>query len=515
MKFFDLKTLKKLSFDQQIEIKKGIIETNALEDIPVAYLPDVHTTEYYFVSYSHLDYVNVYCDIFELQAHGLSIWYDRGIPAGNNWKDIALKYMSPFDCKGIIFYVSEHSMISSAVVKEIDFALSMNKRFLIIFIPTNNEKSPLELAKRLLDEGTIDEERYKYYKKVFPEDILYLPYSTPVLTKIEKINNALPEKPLLNIDLLITAASINRMQTRHEEVFFLNIGGVENYYATSIEAKHYFELINNPAFKTKFIKEYYLQEMGDIGPKDVVVCLENGAFSNSKNLEYVEIPAFNGIDIEDYAFTRCERLKEIRFIDRDKNYDCFITVGVGAFSKCYALENFDFWNVEINKASFEWCISLCRADLSILANASRKIIPENAFSACSSLTEVILPDELEVIERNAFGNCSELREISFPPHLEKIGDYAFMGSVIEVIDFRNCPLKTIGNGAFIWSENKEIYLPKTLVSIGESIVSVVEKITYEGTYDELMRIVNPKWLDDIHNDLTLVCSDKTVIIPKQ
>ena len=68
MKLLDLDTLSKLPPDQQIEIKKGIIETNALEDITIAYLPDVHTSDYYFVSYSHLDYVDVYCDIFELHS---------------------------------------------------------------------------------------------------------------------------------------------------------------------------------------------------------------------------------------------------------------------------------------------------------------------------------------------------------------------------------------------------------------------------------------------------------------
>ena len=96
MAFLDLRSLEKLPLDKQIIVKKYIINHNELETIPIVCLPDVHTTDYYFVSYSHKDYKEVYNDIFDLEQAGLAIWYDRGIPAGNDWKEVATKYIAPF-----------------------------------------------------------------------------------------------------------------------------------------------------------------------------------------------------------------------------------------------------------------------------------------------------------------------------------------------------------------------------------------------------------------------------------
>ena len=105
--FIDLKVIDSLPLEEQIKIKKMIINQNELDLIPPGYLPDVVTSEYYFVSYSHRDYRLVYSDIFDLQQNGLAIWYDQGIAAGDNWKDTALKYITPFECKGVLFYISD------------------------------------------------------------------------------------------------------------------------------------------------------------------------------------------------------------------------------------------------------------------------------------------------------------------------------------------------------------------------------------------------------------------------
>ena len=87
MDFISLDIISHLPAKEQIKIKIGIIETNELSMIPSSYLPDVHSKDYYFVSYSHLDYKNVYPDIFNLQDEGLNIWYDRGIPGIPGWSE--------------------------------------------------------------------------------------------------------------------------------------------------------------------------------------------------------------------------------------------------------------------------------------------------------------------------------------------------------------------------------------------------------------------------------------------
>ena len=138
MQLIPLEILEKLPIKEQTKIKVGIIETNELSMIPPGYLPDVHSKDYYFVSYSHKDYRSIYPDIFALQEEGLSVWYDRGIPAGKDWRDIANKYMAPSVCKGILFYISEYSLSSKAVYEEMKYAKSQNKPFISINLPFEN-----------------------------------------------------------------------------------------------------------------------------------------------------------------------------------------------------------------------------------------------------------------------------------------------------------------------------------------------------------------------------------------
>lgn len=71
----------------------GILKSENLDDLPLKYLSPVsdNPDNYYFISYSHKDYKTVYSDIYALQSEGLNLWYDRAMPAGENWKETAEK----------------------------------------------------------------------------------------------------------------------------------------------------------------------------------------------------------------------------------------------------------------------------------------------------------------------------------------------------------------------------------------------------------------------------------------
>jgi hypothetical protein len=56
-----------------------------------------------------------------------------------------------------------------------------------------------------------------------------------------------------------------------------------------------------------------------------------------------------------------------------------------------------------------------------------KSIRENAFSGCTALEEVILPDTLTAIRDHAFENCTGLKKIVIPPGVKEIGPRAFAG----------------------------------------------------------------------------------------
>ena len=50
-----------------------------------------------------------------------------------------------------------------------------------------------------------------------------------------------------------------------------------------------------------------------------------------------------------------------------------------------------------------------------------------AFSQCSSLTDVVLPESLRVIGERAFDDCKKLSSIAIPERIGEIGDNAFRG----------------------------------------------------------------------------------------
>ena len=97
-------------------------------------------TNYIFVSYSHRDFKEVYNDLafFSYNTRKkVRFWYDEGLPAGENWLAEAKKRLSDPNCSGVVFYLSENLLRSSAVLKEIELVKSMNKPYFTITLDDN------------------------------------------------------------------------------------------------------------------------------------------------------------------------------------------------------------------------------------------------------------------------------------------------------------------------------------------------------------------------------------------
>ena len=143
MALYDLNVLTTLPITEQIDIKKKIINTNELGSIPVAYLPDVVSDKYFFVSYSHKDNAVVYPFILALQE-SCNVWFDEGIHYGNEWEDeIASKLEG---CRIFIYMITPNSLASSNCKDEISFAREMDKNFINVMV---NSKTELSKAFRL------------------------------------------------------------------------------------------------------------------------------------------------------------------------------------------------------------------------------------------------------------------------------------------------------------------------------------------------------------------------------
>lgn len=80
--------------------------------------------KYIFVSYSHNDSEVVYTDIAYLQNQGMRIWYDEGIPAGEDWDQVVYPRIVSSQCSGIVFFVSPSFFGSRSIAKEIEIAFN-------------------------------------------------------------------------------------------------------------------------------------------------------------------------------------------------------------------------------------------------------------------------------------------------------------------------------------------------------------------------------------------------------
>ncbi len=58
-----------------------------------------------------------------------------------------------------------------------------------------------------------------------------------------------------------------------------------------------------------------------------------------------------------------------------------------------------------------------------------KVIGDYAFSECSGLTSVTMPDSIKSIESYAFNGCNALKNIIIPNSVESIGTYAFYNCI--------------------------------------------------------------------------------------
>ncbi|MBQ8409050.1 MAG: leucine-rich repeat protein [Clostridia bacterium] len=132
-------------------------------------------SNYVFISYSHRDYKTVYNDLafFSYNTRKkVRFWYDEGLPAGNDWFAEAEKRLSDPNCVGVIFYLSENLLRSTAVLKEIEFVKRLKKPYFTITL--DNQKF---CAADYLDE-TKDAELLTKVEPVFPRDDTSVSYGS-------------------------------------------------------------------------------------------------------------------------------------------------------------------------------------------------------------------------------------------------------------------------------------------------------------------------------------------------
>ena len=177
---------------------------------------------------------------------------------------------------------------------------------------------------------------------------------------------------------------------------------------------------------------------------DTLVYLYSNAFADCNKLYEIKIPA-SVQSISDTAFIGCSGLTNITIADGNTNYrvenDCLIdktnklVLGLSTSSipdSVTSLGNYCFHKMPITTAVIPEGIS---------------VISNNAFSSCTSLTNVTLPSSLTTLEATCFAWCSSLSEITLPTTLTSISSYVFDACALESVEIPS-KVGSIGDRAF-------------------------------------------------------------------
>lgn len=169
------------------------------------------------------------------------------------------------------------------------------------------------------------------------------------------------------------------------------------------------------------------------------------AFSGCSELKKVSFPS-NLTEIGSYAF-RNTGLTEISLVERTN-----LTIGSNAFSGCANLEKADFTGTFLTDSE----------------------IASSLFSDCSSLSTLILPNDIVEIGKSAFKNTG-LTTFTVPASVTTLGDNIFDGSLsltsVTFEDTEDAPseLKALGNFMFAnCPKFTTVKLPSTLTFMGRA-----------------------------------------------
>ena len=203
------------------------------------------------------------------------------------------------------------------------------------------------------------------------------------------------------------------------------------------------------------------------------------------------------------------------------------SIGNSAFSGCSGLTDLTIPNsvTSIGKNALQNCIGLT----SITIPDGVTSIGNSAFEGCSGLTSINIPNGVTFIGSSAFSGCSGLTSIAIPEGVSTIGNSVFKNcnglTSVTIPD----GVQSIGNYAFQnCSGLTSITLPKDVTSIGVQAfswcsgltnINIPEGVTYIGgsafMYSGLTSITIPNSVSSIDDNTFYICDNLTnITIPE-
>ena len=151
-------------------------------------------------------------------------------------------------------------------------------------------------------------------------------------------------------------------------------------------------------------------------------------------------------------------------------------IGEDAFSGCTALTSIAIPNsiVSIGENAFSGCSGLTSISIPNLVTS----ISNSTFSGCTGLTSITIPNLVTSIGNYAFHNCTNLTSVTIPNSVTLISDYAFYGcrGLISIsIPNSVC---SIGNYAFSGCKGlTSISIPNSVTSIDYTLLHSCSNLT--------------------------------------
>ena len=142
-------------------------------------------------------------------------------------------------------------------------------------------------------------------------------------------------------------------------------------------------------------------------------------------------------------------------------------IGNSAFSDCSGLISIDIPNsvTSIGGGAFFYCSSLTSIDI---PNSVTEI-GMNAFNSCTGLTSIVMPEYLTKINEGTFSDCTSLTGIDIPNSVTEIGNFAFYKcSGLTSIDIPNSVTEIGINAFYSCTGLTSIDIPNSVTSIGVS-----------------------------------------------
>ena len=258
----------------------------------------------------------------------------------------------------------------------------------------------------------------------------------------------------------LTSITIPDSVTKIDNQAFANCTGLTNFNVSADNERYCSQdgvLFN----KDKTLLMCYPPAKTDVSyaVPDSVVTIGAGAFYRCTGLTGITIPD-SVTSIDNWAFQDCTNLTNITLPDSITN------IGISVF------DNTEFYHKSANWYNDMLYIGnyLIYVKKSVSGSCAIKdgttCIGIFAFSGCTRLTNITIPNSVVNIGHSAFRNCTGLTSITIPDSVTKIGDWAFQGCTGLTSVIIGNSVTSIGECAFSGCNNlKNVNIPDSVTSI--------------------------------------------------